>query len=150
MFGSLIPRKTDRSGDTGIRQRDRFPAMQLRDEFDALWERFLDESRHLNTRVDLDDNEKEFVLRAELPGYDPDDLDVKVSGNVLTVRAEHKEEKKEENGSYRRHNTFYESFTLPQGVLTDQTDAQYRSGVLEIHLPKSEECQAKRIAVKAV
>lgn len=150
MFGNLIPRKSARGGDVGIRERDRLPAMQLRDEFDALWDRFLDESRHLSTRVDFDDNENEFVLRAELPGYDPDELDVKVSGNVLTVRAEHKEEKKEGEGSYRRHDSFYESFTLPQGVLTDKTDASYRSGVLEVHLPKSEECQAKRIAVKAV
>lgn len=68
---------------------------------------------------------------------------------MLTLRAEHKEEGQEGYGSYRRHQSFYESFTLPNGVLTDKTDARYRSGVLEVHLPKGEDFKAKRIAVKS-
>lgn len=84
----------------------------------------MDESQHTSSRVDFDDTEKEYVLRAELPGFDPDELDVKISGNVLTLRAEHKEEGQEGDGSYRRHQSFYESFTLPNGVLTDKTDAR--------------------------
>lgn len=149
MIGKLIPWKTRHDGDTSIRESQTHPAVQLRNEFDALWDRLLDESQSANSRIDFDDDEKEYVLRAELPGFDPEELDVKVSGNVLTLRAEHKEEGKEGNGKYRRHNTFYESFTLPQGVLTEKTEARYRSGVLEVHLPKGEDSKAKRIAVKS-
>lgn len=74
-----------------------------------------------------------------------------MSGDVLTLRAEHKEEGngKKGNGSYRRFGTFYESFTMPADVLPDQIDARYHSGVLEVRLPKSEECQTKRVTVKS-
>lgn len=149
MIGKLIPWKTRHEGDTRIREKESHPAVQLRNEFEALWDQLTDELQRAGSRVDFDENEKEYVLRAELPGFDPEELDVKVTGNVLTLRAEHKEEGKEGNGNYRRHDTFYESFTLPQGVLTDKTDARYRSGLLEVHLPKGEKSQAKRIGVKA-
>ncbi len=99
----------------------------------------------------FDDRENEYVLRAEFPGFEPNDFDVQISGNVLTLRAEHKEEGKTKggDGNYQRYGRFYESFTLPQGVLSDKVDAGYRNGVLEVHLPKNEECQAKRIEVKS-
>jgi HSP20 family protein len=84
-----------------------------------------------------------------IPRKKKNEGNIKVSGNVLTLRAEHKEEGKEENGSYRRYGSFSETFTLPGGVLPDKIDASYHSGVLEVHLPKSEECQAKRIPVTA-
>jgi HSP20 family protein len=161
MFGNLIPWKKQDGGDLKIR-RENDPISRLRQDFDQLWDRFwddwrsgglsqLDDSRWLGSRVDFDDHEKEYLLRAELPGFEPGDFDVKVSGNVLTLRAEHNEEGsgKKGNGSYRRYGRFYESFTLPSGVLPDQIDARYHSGVLEVHLPKSEECQTKRIAVKS-
>ena len=102
----------------------------------------------LGSHVKFDDDENEYVLRAELPGFESDDIDVKVSGNVLTIKAEHKEEGKEENGNSHRYGSFYESFTVPQGVIGDEIDAKYHSGVLELHLPKSEKCKGKRIEVK--
>lgn len=161
MFDKLIPWKKKEGGDLMVRNEDH-PIARLRHEFDDLWNRFWDDwkggdlslwddSRWLGSRVDLDDDEKEYVLRAELPGFEPGDFDVKVSGNVVTLKAEHKEEGKEKkgNGSYRRFGSFYESFTLPEGVQSDQIDARYHSGVLELHMPKSEECQAKRIEVKS-
>ena len=160
MLGKLIPWKK-RSGDVQVHSEEH-PIARLRQDFDQLWDRFWDdcrsgdlslwnESQWVGSRVNLDDNEREYMLRAELPGFEPEDFDVKVSGNVLTVRAEHKEEGKDKkgNGTYQRYGRFYESFALPQGVLSDQIDARYHSGVLEVHLPKSEECQAKRIEVKS-
>ncbi len=159
MFNKLIPWKK-KNGDVKIWKEEDHPVVQLRHEFDRLWDRFWDDwrggvpgswqdSRWMGSRIDLHDAEKEFVLRAELPGFEPGDFDIKVSGNVLTLRAEHKEEGKQKNGSYRSYGSYVESFTLPQGIQADQIDARYRNGVLEVHLPKNEEFQGKRIEVKA-
>jgi HSP20 family protein len=161
MFEKLIPWKRQKGGELKVRHEND-PVARLREDMGGLWNRFWDDwrsgglslwddSRWLGSRVDFDDNEKEYRLRAELPGFEPGDFDVKVSGNVLTLQAEHKEEGKAKkgNGSYRRYGCFYESFTLPKGVLPDQIDARYHSGVLEVRLPKSEECRGKRIEVKS-
>jgi HSP20 family protein len=158
MIGKLVPW---RKKGNELKAHNHPSLSHLRSEFDQVWDRFWDDwstgglskwedgSRMLGAHVDLDDEEDEFVLRAELPGFEPNDFDVKVSGNVLTLKAEHKEEGKEKNGSYRRYGSFYESFALPQGVQADNIGATYHSGVLEVHLPKSEQCQGKRIEVKS-
>ncbi|TWU17339.1 Spore protein SP21 [Novipirellula galeiformis] len=157
MFNKLTHWK-QKSGDLKARHEDH-PLSRLRHDFDDLMHRFLEDdsdltlnwggSRMLGSRIEMDDNQDEYVLRAELPGFESGDFDVHISGNVLTMRAKHSEQKKEGNGGYHRFESFHETFTLPQGVMTEQIDARYHSGVLEIHLPKSEECQAKRIDVKA-
>jgi len=159
MFGKLIPWKHE-NRDINKQSQDHTVA-RMRQDFDQLWENFWEdwrnqlsqwqETRWLDSHVDFDDREKEYVLRAELPGFEPRDFDVKLSGNVLSLRAEHKEagDGKNGEGSYRRYGSIYQSFTLPAGVLTDQIDAKYHSGVLEVRLPKSEDCQSKRIAVTA-
>lgn len=97
----------------------------------------------------LDENENEYVPSAEMPGFEPEEIDVKISGNVLTVKADHKEESKSKNGRSSRYSSFHQSFTLPTGVKSDQIDATYHSDVLELHLPKDESTPTKRIAVNA-
>lgn len=176
---SLIPWKK-RSGniavhrDEPVREWDRgyegdlFPLARLRDEFDALVHRFFGDpwfgSRmgelpalwnesplDLNWDLGWEDRGNEYVYQAELPGFEPGDFDVKISGNVLSVRAEHKEEKKEKKngGSQYRYGTFTRSVTLPHGVDEQRIDARYHSGILELHLPKTEEAKGKRIEVKS-
>jgi HSP20 family protein len=147
MLDKLIPWKRN-EGELKV-EHDNNPLTRFRQEFDDLWDRFWSDSNLMSSGVDMDDNDKEYVVRAELPGFSPAEIDVKVSGNVLTLSAEHNEEKSEENGRYRRSGSFHRSFTLPQGVLTEKIDADYHNGVLELHLPKSEESKPKRIAVKA-
>jgi HSP20 family protein len=90
------------------------------------------------------DHEKEVVVRAELPGFEPDDLHVQVHEDVLTVKAEKKEA--EGQRSYRK---FFRSVTLPTGVEAEKAQATYRNGVLELHLPKTEKAQPRRIPVHA-
>lgn len=156
MFGNLIPWKKK---STALKDWDEDnPVAQLRRDFDLIWDRFWDDwqGRGLwddgagfgTSLIKVEDNENDYVLRAELPGFEPEEIDVNLSGNVLTLRAEHTEEGKKENGNFRRYGSFCESFTLPDGVLTDKIDARYHSGVLELHVPKSEEGKAKRIEVK--
>jgi HSP20 family protein len=87
----------------------------------------------------VQNQEKELVVRAELPGFEPDELTVEVHEGTLTVKAE-------KTGQGRR---YARSVTLPKEVDGEQAQATYRNGVLELHLPKVPEAQPKRIAVKA-
>ena len=135
------------------------PVARFQNEMNSLFERFwsdwgnwpaLPQDPFPSQRgwaLDVDDQPDQYVVRAEAPGFDPNDLDVQVSGNLLTIKAEHKEEKKEKQSSRYSYGSLQRSFTLPQGIDSDQINAQYKNGVLELYLPKSEEARAKRIAV---
>ncbi len=158
MFGNLVPWKKRSDSELSKRREEDYGLSQFRNEFNSLWERFWDEWRgehanwsegHMIRSVNLDEQEDEFVLHAELPGFEPEELDVKVIGDRLSVRAEHKDEGKGKHGSFRRYDSFFESFSLPSGVEEDKIDARYHSGVLEVHLPKSSSYEAKHIPVTA-
>jgi HSP20 family protein len=155
MAFNLIPwKKRENSGL--VPQRTEHPLNRIKDEFDALFDRFFgrlpapfdaDWGWERGWGLDLDDRGKEVVVRAEAPGFEPSEFDVQVSGNVLTIRAEHQEEGRE-GGEYCRHLRFHRSVTLPAGTQADQVEARYRNGVLEVRLPKSPQAQGKRIEVK--
>lgn len=103
--------------------------------------------------LDVSEDENEFVVKASLPGLNPEDLDITYSNNVLTIQGEVEEEKETEQHRYhlreRRWGTFTRSIQLPAGVKSDQIDAQYEAGVLTLRLPKVEEVKPKRIAIKS-
>lgn len=160
MLGKLVPwKKRNGRGEMAVRHGGDSGLSQFRDEFNSLWDRFWDDWRSGLADwnggkgfrgMKLNEEEKEFVLHTELPGFEPDDIDIKVSGNVLTLRAEHKDEGNDKNGSrYQRYGSFFETFSLPSGVEADNIDARYHSGVLEVHLPKSKDYETKRIPVTA-
>src|SRR5262249_51556434 len=97
--------------------------------------------------------DKEILVRAEVPGFEPGDFDIQVSGNILTISAEHNketEETKEEGfrSWERRYRQFRQSITLPAAVNADKVEAQYKAGVLELRLPRLEEAQRKKIEIK--
>jgi len=91
--------------------------------------------------VDLADNGKEFVVKAELPGVSKDDLKIEVSENSIEISAESEQEKKEEKKGYirreRRYASFYRSIPLPENVIADKADAELKEGVLTVTLPKA-------------
>jgi HSP20 family protein len=107
--------------------------------------------------VDVIDKEKEVQVRAELPGMDEKDIDVRLSGDTLTIQGEKKEEReeREEGGSYyvseRRYGSFQRSFRVPEGIDRDKVDASFRKGVLTITLPKTPEGQqkTKKVEIKS-
>ncbi len=149
MFDKPIPRKQKNHDDEhslSARNHDD-PVTALRRDFDHLLSRFWDDGIPTRGFANFDENESEYVMTAEVPGFEPDEFDVKVSGNVLTVKAEHKEESGGKNGRSYRYGDYQQSFSLPVGVKEDQIDATYHSGVLEIHLPKDESTPSKRIQV---
>lgn len=107
----------------------------------------------LAPRMDVEDSEDQVLVTAELPGVDIKDVDVSVSGNVLTVKGEKKEEHEKDEGNYyhreRWSGSFQRSMTLPDAIDPDKVDAEMKEGVLRITFPKREEVKPKQINVKA-
>ena len=101
--------------------------------------------------VDVFETDDAVVVRSMLPGVKADDLDVSISGDVLTIRGESKSEEKVEEGNYIRREIRYGSFSrsvhIPTRVQADQAEADYTDGVLTLTLPKAEEVKPKAIKV---
>ena len=101
--------------------------------------------------VDIYEDENSISLRLEIPGMKQEDLDIRLENNTLTVRGERKFEKEEKEENFhrieRRYGSFTRSFTLPNTVNTDDVNADYRDGVLEIRLGKRAETKPKQIKV---
>lgn len=159
----LIPWKKKEESRELVPQRGH-PLAELRHEFDALFDRFLgrwdepftwDLDLGHSWGLDVEENDQEVVVKAEVPGFSPDELDVQVSGNLLTVQAEQKGESKGKrkggNGHYeeRHYRTFRRCVTLPPGTDPDRIEARYRNGLLEVHVPRNEAARGKRIPIKA-
>lgn len=86
-----------------------------------------------------------YVIRAEIPGIDPEkDLDVHLEGERLVVRGERREEKKEKNRHELHYGSFYRSLPLPTGARAEDISATYTDGVLELRLPYDGEAEAPR------
>ena len=100
---------------------------------------------------DVTDGEKEVTVRAEIPGVDPKDVEVTVSGNVLTISGE-KKDSREEKGKHVwrsecRYGSFRRSVELPEGVDADKVTAEHANGILTVKVAKSKASAAKRIQV---
>jgi HSP20 family protein len=100
----------------------------------------------------LTETDGNVMVKAELPGMDPKDIDVEVTGDMLTLRGEKKTEEEKKDERYycreRHYGSFQRSFRLPAGVQSDKVDAQFKNGVLTINIPKSEESKQKKIEIK--
>jgi HSP20 family protein len=103
--------------------------------------------------VDIFENKDQVVLEAELPGMKPEDVNISIENNVLTIQGERKFEKKEEGDNYhrieRRYGSFTRSFTLPPTVDTENITAEFDNGVLRLTIAKREEAKPRRIEIKA-
>jgi len=102
--------------------------------------------------VDMYDKEKEIVVKAEVPGMDKKDINISVSDNTLTIKGEMKkeEETKEEDYYYaeRSYGSFSRRLELPAKVQESKIKANFKDGILEIHLPKAPEAKAKEIKIE--
>ena len=106
-----------------------------------------------NPSVDIFENENDVVIKAELPGMNPKDIDVRLENNVLMIKGERHFEKEAKEENYHRvereYGTFSRAFSLPAAVKEDKIIAEYRDGILKIVLPKKEEAKPKAIKIEA-
>jgi HSP20 family protein len=103
-------------------------------------------------KVDVKENDKAFTVHAEIPGVKKEDIQVDIDGNIISIRAERKQEKEEKKGekviySERSYGMASRSLTLPSDVDTQGASASYKDGVLDLTLPKKAGAQAKRISI---
>ena len=137
------------------RQLDRF-----RSEMDGLFDRFFDwrpfdltvrEGEWMPT-VDVSETGKEVIVKADIPGMEAKDIDISLSGRVLTLKGEKRSEHEEKEESYhrveRRYGSFSRSFELPADVDVNKVKAIYKDGVLKLSLPKTKEQTVKKIEIK--
>lgn len=91
--------------------------------------------------VDVIENDGEFKITAELPSLDEKEVEVKVSGDTLSIKGEKKEEKEINEKDYylseRRYGSFLRSFSLPDGIEADKIEARFDKGILTVRIPKS-------------
>ncbi len=127
--------------------------------FPSLLSDFFDNSRFFGNRfferefndslpaVNIKEDNKQFDIEFAAPGFSKNDFKIDVENDVMTVSAEKKEEKNEENKRFTRrefsYNTFSRSFTLPQSVNADKINAKYTDGVLHLQVPKKEEVKTQ-------
>jgi HSP20 family protein len=101
--------------------------------------------------VDIYETENELVIKADLPDVNPQNLDIRVENNILTIRGERKFESKVNEDNYlrieRAYGSFSRSFSLANSVKTEAIKADYQNGVLTLSLPKREEAKPKQIKV---
>ena len=162
---SLIPWRSkkkalaSREGQTMPFDDFAFSLSRMREEFDRFFDRM---SRDFSAiaevngegwrwGLEVEDKDDDIVVRAEAPGFEASDLDVRVEGDQLVLRALKKSETKNEKGEVQeyREQECYESVALPTGIDQENVNAQYLNGVLTVTLPKRAEAKAKRISVTA-
>jgi HSP20 family protein len=142
------------------REERRSPFTALQDEINRLFDRDLWNmdmpeffGDGMTPALDVKDNDDTVEVRCDLPGVSKDDIDISVSGNVLTIKGEKSEEKEDKESTYYRKESwsgsFQRSVQLPDTVDPDKADAMMKDGMLVLTLPKKEEDKRKKISVKA-
>lgn len=135
------------------------PFQSVREEAESLWSNLTGERGNgwfapmVVPPIDLSETANAVTVRTDLPGIKPDEIDIQLSNNVLTISGQRQEEKEEKGQTFhrveRRSGSFSRSVTLPTAVAEDKVDAQYKDGVLTVTMPKTEEAKSRKIKVKA-
>jgi HSP20 family protein len=132
---------------------------RMRRDMDRLWDSFFDrgirgaedQGEWLPT-IDVAETKNDIVVKAEVPGMDPKEIDISLSDGTLTIRGEKKQEKEEKEENYRyierSYGSFSRSIQLPKDVQRDKISATYKNGILKVTLPKSEEVKKKEVKIK--
>ncbi len=104
--------------------------------------------------VDVKENDKEFIIKAELPGVEEKDIDVTVTNDVVTIKGEKKEEKEEKDKNYyymeRSYGSFCRVIPLEADIEAGKTEAKFKNGILDIKIPKNQSTKAKgtKVSIK--
>jgi HSP20 family protein len=132
----------------------------LHRDLDSLWGRFFPEAPFFERytthewlpTIDLTETKDKLLIKAELPGLEAKDVDLSITGDILTIRGEKKKEEETKDEHHycveRYEGMFERQIRLPANVKTDKVDAKFDKGVLTITLPKTEEAKKKEIKIK--
>ncbi len=142
------------------RRRDLRQMIPFRREFDDFWDRFLGETTLPGFRagewmpdLDISETDKDIKVTVEIPGLEAKEIDVDVSGDILTIKGEKKREEEKEGEQYhcreRYTGTFQRSIRLPELVKPEDVDAKFMNGVLTIKLVKMKPTGKKKIEIKS-
>ncbi|MGQ9833793.1 MAG: Hsp20/alpha crystallin family protein [Candidatus Villigracilaceae bacterium] len=132
--------------------------MTLREAMDRLFDEAFTRPLSLSNvapmpAIDMYQTDDEVVVKAALPGLKPDDVQISVTGDLLTLRGEFKQENEKKDATYHirehRYGAFERSIMLPTDVQTEKAKADFENGVLTITLPKAEAVKPKTISIKA-
>ena len=133
---------------------------RMRRKMDRLWDTFLEGDVRKESKegsvwlpsVDVSETKNDVVVKAELPGMDPKDIDITLSDGHLMIKGQKKHEKEEKDEDYhfveRSYGSFVRAVHLPKQVKNEQISASYKNGVLKVVLPKSEEARTKEVKIK--
>jgi len=102
--------------------------------------------------VDIKEEEKRFVIHADIPGVEPQDIEVHMENGMLTIKGERNTQTEQDREGYKRvervHGSFYRRFSLPDTADAEKISAKSNNGVLEVVIPKQEKVQPRRISVQ--
>jgi HSP20 family protein len=152
---TTLPTRISR-GLSALRGRDPFRALQQ--EFDDLLSHFSEDwggdwpARMSVPSLDVSETAEAVQVRMDIPGMEAKDIGIEVTGNMLSVSGERKEEREEKGKTWhrieRKVGSFARSVSLPSAVMEDKVEAAYKDGVLTITLPKTEEAKTHKVKVK--
>ncbi|MGC8787540.1 MAG: Hsp20/alpha crystallin family protein [Anaerolineae bacterium] len=134
--------------------------ISLRDAMDRLFEESFVRMRGLPTlfgpetlALDMYETPDSVVVKTAVPGVKPEDIEITITGDILTIKGETKAEEKVEKANYirqeRRYGAFQRSVQLPGALVPDKAEATFENGILTLTIPKSEEAKPKTIKVEA-
>ncbi len=137
---------------------NRKDTLNIREEINRLFDEFMSRTDteslfggNWHPHIDVIEQDEEFVVNAELPGLNKDNIKITITSNVLTISGEKKQIEEIKEGSYsrieRRYGTFSRTFTLPTEVEQNKIKATFKDGILTINIPKSEKAKPKEINV---
>ena len=150
MSGTLTKRTPGRLN----RWTEADPIATIREEMENLFGRFASgEKATTLSALDLTEVNGTYQIRMDVPGMKPEDINIDVNGDLITISGERKDEKEEKGEKFHRVERHFGSFSrtvrLPCVVKEDKIDAQIKDGVLTLKLPKTEEAKAHRVKIKA-
>lgn len=138
------------------------PFQQFHREMDQLMQRFFSDfdqgtasssMASWTPRVDVEEDDKQYIVKADLPGVDPKDVDISVTENSLVVRGHKKEEKEEKKKNYHRverfEGQFYREIPLARGIDAEKIQAKSANGTVTVTIPKVAQAQTKKVAIQA-
>ena len=126
----------------------------LFNEFDRLFERPLArQTREWNVALDVAETDDNYLVKATVPGISPDEMEITLEDDVLTLKGEIQSEDEIEEAKYhvreRRYGSFSRSIRFPMAVNGDAVEATYNNGILTLNIPKAEAVKPKRITINA-